>query len=83
MSLNQTLTITTVYQTHNNYNYPKHNTITINIKIVNKINTAFDCFPSNVLSLKSCMNLKNFSPFLTGMAKGSLLMMCGDVVKFY
>ena len=24
MSLNQTLTITTMYQTHNNNNYPKH-----------------------------------------------------------
>ena len=35
MSLNQTLTITIVYQTHNNNNYPKHNT-----------NTVFDCSPS-------------------------------------
>ena len=82
MSLNQTLTITTMYQTHNNNNYPKHNTIAININKVNKINTVFDCSPSNVLPLKSYMNLKNFSPFLIRMAKGSLLMMCGDAIKF-
>ena len=47
MSLNQTLTITTVYQTHNNNNYPKHNTITIHINKVNKINIVFDCSPLN------------------------------------
>ena len=47
MSLNQTLTIATVYQTHNNNNYPKHNTITININKVNKINIVFYCSPSN------------------------------------
>ena len=41
-----TLTITIVYQTHNN-NYLKHNTITININKVNKINTIFDCSPQN------------------------------------
>ena len=50
MSLNQTITITTMYQTHSNNNYPKHNTLTININKINKIDTVFDCSPSKKYS---------------------------------
>ena len=81
MSLNQTITITTMYQTHSNNNYPKHNTLTININKINKIGTVLDYSPQNSTPFQELL-LKNFSPFLTGMAKGLLPIMCGDAVKF-
>ena len=75
MRLNQALTIIIVYQTHNNNNYPKHNTITININKVNKINTL-------TAPPQELLHKNTFSPFLTRMAKGSVVIMCGDAVKF-
>ena len=54
MSLNQIIIITTVYQTHNNNNYP-----TININKLNKIDTVFDCSPSRVVSQKKLLPLFN------------------------
>ena len=64
MSLNQTITITTVYQTHNNNNYPKHITITINI---NKSKQDKHCFW--LLPFKSCFS-KTSPPFWPEWPKG-------------
>ena len=75
MSLNQTITITTVYQTHSNNNYPKHNTLAINMNKINKIDTVFDYSPSkhappqNSTPPQEQLLLKNFSPFGYSMTK--------------
>ena len=61
-----------MYQTHNNNNYPKHNTIAININKVNEINTVLTA-PPQISTPPQELLLK--------MAKGSLLMMCGDAIK--
>ena len=86
MSLNQTLTITIVYQTHNNNNYPKHKTITINKNKVNKIiykqdkykymwahNSPFQYTHSFSFLYYFPPNYVLLSPFLAWIAKGFLL----------